>query len=71
MTYNFISVQFQVYFEPEIIDDDPVLQFNSSKLARVIKKKKSWTGRNALAAFHDQGWSRKHNNAFEGMNVST
>ncbi|KAI6184891.1 UDP-glucuronosyltransferase [Aphelenchoides bicaudatus] len=50
-----------VFFEPEIISNEPILTFEPSKLARVIKKKKSWESPNA---FHDliyKAWTVDHN----------
>jgi len=60
-----------VYFEPEIIDDDHILKFNSSKLARVILKKKDWVGTNAFAQFQNQGWSMKEEGIFDAVNTLT
>jgi hypothetical protein len=40
-----------------MIDDDPVLNFTASKLARIIHKKKDWESGYAFADFRDEGWS--------------
>lgn len=40
-----------------IVDNDPVLNFTASKLARIIHKKKDWESSHAFASFQDEGWS--------------